>query len=67
MVLSNAERQKRFRARLRATADAAKDLLILDGRHGLFDRVADGEPYKSEELETAIKRLRSATEGASEE
>ena len=67
MVLSNAERQKRFRAKVRGMAEAAKALLAIDDERGLFDRVADGEPYKSEELDTALNALRSAAEGAGAE
>lgn len=66
MVLSNAERQKRFREKVRAMAGAAKDLLAIDERDGLFDRIADGEPYKSEDLDAALARLRSAAEGQAE-
>lgn len=67
MVLSNAERQKRFRAKVRGMADAAKALLAIDDERGLFDRVADGEPNKSEELDAAVNALRSAAEGTGAE
>lgn len=67
MVLSNAERQKRFRAKVRGMAEAAKALLAIDDERGLFDGVADGGPYKSDELEAAVNALRSAAEGAGTE
>jgi len=47
-------------------AEAAKELLAIDDEHGQFDRVADGEPYKSDQLEAAMERLRVAAEGSQE-
>ena len=72
MPLSNAERQRRFRERVKAKlqsgsptiANAARTILEIDGEGRLFDCCeGDGTTRQSDRLEKALATLKAALAG----